>query len=110
MEPNFGAKREIIESEPEMGTYRATYDYPDEPPSTAVPLALMELTGCAVTDLEPLQDATSVDMDALDELFSPTASGGVREATVTFDYHDYEVVVKGYGRIVIRETDSQRVG
>lgn len=95
-------KREIVEYDPDTGTYRATYAYPSEPPSIAVPFALMEVTGSDVTELEPLYDAASVDPDALDELFRPTASGSQPDCRVTFRYHDHAVSIRNYGRIVIR--------
>jgi len=99
---SFEPKREIVDADPATGTYRATYRYPSEPPSVAVPLALMEVTGGIVTDLDPLYDATSIDPDALDELFSPTTSEA-EECRVTFNYHNHEVTVKSHGRIVIQE-------
>ena len=95
-------KREIVEYDPDTGTYRATYAYPSEPPSVAVPSALMEVTDSDVTDLDPLYDAASVDPDALDELFRPTPSGGHPDCRVTFQYHDYGISIRNYGRIVIR--------
>ncbi|MFC7079031.1 HalOD1 output domain-containing protein [Halorussus caseinilyticus] len=93
---------EILTADPDAGTYRVTYDYPSNPPSIAVPLAIAETTGCGLTDLEPLYDAEGVDPDALDDLFRPNASGIAPECRVTFGYHGYEVTVKSYGRIVIR--------
>lgn len=103
---------ELVEADLDTGTYRATYRYPSQPPSIAVALAVMELTDSDVTDLEPLHDATSVNPDALDDLFAPTGRGGSRNASVRFTYHDYTVTVKSYGRILIEETsragDSSR--
>ncbi|NEU58084.1 HalOD1 output domain-containing protein [Halorussus sp. MSC15.2] len=98
---------QILATDPEDGTYRVTYSYPSDPPSIAVPLAIVEMTDSDVMDLRPLYEATEVDPDALDDLFRPTASGAVRECNVTFRYHGYEVTVKSYGRIVIRETVFQ---
>jgi hypothetical protein len=95
-------KREIIDADPKRGTYRATYAYPSEPPSIAVPLALMEVADCEVTDLDPLYATASVDPDALDEVFRPNSGGISRDCSLTFSYHDYEITVKSYGRIVVR--------
>ncbi|WP_276302492.1 HalOD1 output domain-containing protein [Halorussus lipolyticus] len=100
---SFEPKREIVEADPVTGTYRATYGYPSEPPSVAVPLALVEVIGGVVTDLDPLYEAASIDPDALDELFRPMTEKA-EECCVTFDYHDHEVTVKSHGRIVIRES------
>ena len=103
---SFEPKREIVDADPATGTYRATYGYPSEPPSVAVPLALVEVVGGIVTDIDPMYEAVSVDPDALDELFRPPASSVGDECSVTFDYHDHEVTVKSHGRIVIREPNT----
>lgn len=99
---SFEPKREIVEADPASGTYRATYSYPSQPPSVAVPLALVEVIGGVVTDLDPMYEATSIDPDGLDELFRPIASSN-NGCCVTFNYHSHEVTVKSHGRIVIRE-------
>ncbi|UPV76561.1 hypothetical protein M0R89_18690 (plasmid) [Halorussus limi] len=99
---SFERKREIIDFDLETGTYRTTYDYPSEPPSVAVALALMELTGRDVTDFDPLYGSATVDPDALDELFRPKPGDTSRDAVVQFTYNEYEIRVKDYGRIVIR--------
>ncbi|WP_137286143.1 HalOD1 output domain-containing protein [Halorussus salinisoli] len=99
---------DVLTADPETGIYRVTYDYPSNPPSIAVPLAIGEMTGRGVTDLESLYEAGEVDPDALDDLFRPTASGIAPECRVTFAYHGHEVTVKSYGRIVIRTPDASR--
>lgn len=101
-------KQEVLDSDPTTGTYRATYAYPSEPPSIAVPLAVMEVADCDATDLEPLYEAGSVDPDALDELFRPAANADRRDCRVSFAYHGYTVVVKSYGRIVVRRAESDQ--
>lgn len=101
------SKCEIIDYDPETGTFRTTYSYPSEPPSIAVPLAIQAMTERGVTDLEPMHDAADVDPDALDDVFRPTASGDHREADVRFTYHGYEVTVKGYGRIVFQPSETR---
>lgn len=99
---------ELIDADPETGTYRATYHYPSRPPSTTVAIALMEITDSDVADLDPLYEAASVDPDALDDLFAPSASGARHEGCVTFTYHDYTVTVKSHGRIVVQSPISPR--
>lgn len=100
--------RKIVDRDPSSGAVRTTYRYPSEPPSIAIPLALQEVTDTGATDLEPMHDAASVDPDALDDLFRPTAGGAHREASVTFTYQGYRVAVRSYGRIVIRPRGTDR--
>lgn len=100
-------KRQIIDHDPDTGTFRTTYSYPSEPPSIAVPLAIQAITNSSVTGLDPMHDTADVDPDALDDVFRPTAGGDQREADVTFTYHGYEVTVKGYGRIVFQPTENR---
>lgn len=104
---SFERKREILDFDPESGTYRTTYGYPSEPPSTAVALALMELTGKDASAFDPLYEAASVDPDALDDLFRPTSGDDDRDAVVVFTYHDYEIRVRDFGRIVIRSRPDE---
>lgn len=105
---------ELVESDPEAGVYRATYNYPDAPPSIAVPLAIMEVTETEVTSLDPMYDAANVNPDALDDLFDPTATNPVSiensgdDCHVTFTYHGFTITVKDYGRIVIRSPAADR--
>lgn len=94
--------RHVVDSDPETGTYRATYAYPVEPPSIAAIHALSEVTESGVTDFDPLYHVAGVDPDALDELFRPPAGDATKDCRVTFRYADYEVTVKSHGRIVIR--------
>lgn len=99
---NFEQPRQVLDFDSETGEYRTTYEYPSRPPSVAVPLALMEMTGDDVTTLEPMYDAEDVNPEALDAMFSPTRSELSSESRVTFPYHDCEVTVESFGRIVIR--------
>jgi hypothetical protein len=105
----FERKREIIDFDLEDGTYQTTYAYPSEPPSVAVALALMEVTGEHVTDFDPMYEAASVDPDALDELFRPKSSDTDRENVVQFSYREYSVRVMEYGRIVIEAPPSKQL-
>ncbi|WP_115863537.1 HalOD1 output domain-containing protein [Halorussus litoreus] len=93
---------ELVDVDPETGTFRATYRYPARPPSTAVATALMQATDSAVTDLDPMYESSSVDPDALDDLFRPTEGSPPRRNRVTFTYSDFRIIVKSYGRIVFR--------
>ncbi|MFC4550502.1 MULTISPECIES: HalOD1 output domain-containing protein [Halorussus] len=102
-----GRTQKHVDVDPEAGAYRATYHYPSEPPSLAVPLAMMALTDSDTTDLEPLYEAESVDPEALDELFRPSGSTVARECKVTFSYHGYDVTVKSFGRILIRPPTTE---
>lgn len=90
----------LVDTDPATGTYCATYHYPSQPPSTTIALALMEITESGVTDLPPLYETASVSLDALDALFDPTT--GRACSCVTFIYHNFTVMVKRYGRIVIQ--------
>lgn len=98
-------KHHIVDSDPETGTYRATYAYPSEPPSIALVHALMEVTERDVTDFEPLYNVSGVDPDALDELFRPSTNDAGRDCRASFQYYDYEITVRSHGRIVIRSID-----
>ena len=95
----------LIDTDPDTGTYRATYHFPSQPPSTTVTLALMEITDSSVTDLPPMHDAASLNTDALDDLFNLTSDGDCPEGCVSFTYLNYTVKVKGHGRIVIQSPD-----
>ena len=102
---NADDSEQILSSDPDAGTYRVTYSYPSNPPSIAVPLAVTEMSGGDVTDLPPLYEAGSVDPDSLDDLFRPDPDGVVPECRVAFEYQGYEVTVKSYGRIVLRNRE-----
>lgn len=98
---------EILDYDPDTETYRATYDYPSQPPSIAIPAALAELADGDVTDFEPLYSVGNVDPDALDDMFSPSTGGRSVEAAVTFTYHGYEITVKSYGRITLQSLEER---
>lgn len=103
-------KREKLGFDPETGTYRSTYNYPAEPPSVAVTLALVKATGEDVTDLDPLYDGSSLDPDALDELFRPSGEAISRECQVTFTYHDFTITVEGWGRVIVWSSEDEQEG
>lgn len=103
---NQNRPRELLDADPDAGTYRATYRYPSRPPTVAVALAIMEITDSDPTDLDPLHDAASVNADALDDLFDPATRRGSPDGSVTFTYDEYTVTVKSHGRIVVRSSDA----
>jgi predicted ATP-dependent protease len=67
----------------------------------------MEVTEKDVTDFEPLYNISGVDPDALDEIFRPSTNDAGRDCRVTFQYYDYEIIVRSHGRIVIQSGDQQ---
>lgn len=92
----------LVDADPSTGRYWATYHYPSQPPSMSVALALMEITDSSVTDLPAMHDTASVNVEALDDLFDPTLNGDCCEGCLTFTYHDYRVMVKNHGPIIIQ--------
>jgi len=99
---NPDVRTELVDVDPETGTFRATYRYPSRPPSTAVATALMQATDSQITDLDPMHESSSVDPDALDDMFRPTEGGHSSRSRVTFTYSGFHITVKSYGRIVFR--------
>lgn len=90
---------------PVIGAYVSTYD--DVPPSVAITEALAEITDKDMTGLEPLQKATALDVDALDDLFRPTIAGAPRRGgQLEFTYYEYVVRVFSSGRIEIEPPDE----
>ena len=90
---------------PAAEAYVATYD--DTSPSVAIMNAVAEITDKDVIELESLHEATALDVDALDNLFQPTITGGPRKSgRVGFTYHEYEVRVFSFGRIEIEPLDE----
>lgn len=98
-------KQEIIAADSASGTYQTTYSYPNEPPSVAIPTAIMELIDGDVTDLDPLYTSTEVNTDALDTMFDSPLYGQP-DTQVTFTYQGFKVTVKSGGRIVLRVVDG----
>ena len=56
----------------------------------------------AVGVLDPLFD--TVDLDALDALFSPTADGRTRSGTVTFTHDGFEITAYATGEVRVVRT------
>lgn len=98
------------ESEPEGRdriVYRSEPDSPgEEMLSTRILMAL---------DSVPRYDAESsetvvfdyVDLDAIDELFSPT-NGKPQDGQITFEIDQYEVTATAAGAITVKEKPSRR--
>lgn len=75
--------------------------------SYAVVRAVAGVAGVDPVEMEPLH--RSVDPEALDRIFAPTAEADSRaEGRVEFDYLGYRVVVKGHGRGYVYERDRER--
>lgn len=68
--------------------------------STAILLALDSIPGYDIEDSETVV-YDHIDLDALDELFSPTG-GTPRSGEVTFDVEQYEVTATAAGEITIK--------
>ena len=86
------------------GVYRTTHD--DDRPwsaSTTVVLALAEVTGIEPTDMLPL--AGTVDPDALDSHVRYNDN----DIAVSFEFHGYDVTVRGDGLIELEPADGQEV-
>jgi len=77
----------------------ATLDYHNDSISLRVVEALADVTDTAPSELDPLYN--TVDPEALDRLFQPDSSDGVR---VTFEYGDARVEVRGDGTILVDGT------
>ena len=58
-------------------------------------------------ELEPLH--YSVDVEALEQLFEPTATSN-RQGTVTFTYHDYLVTINDRSWVVVRPLSAESSG
>jgi len=89
------------DDDPASTAVTKTYDREaGEQPSEAVVAAVAEATGRGHTDLRPLFE--SVDPDALDRLFAPTAGdpGRASNGRVRFRYEGCDVSVHADGRAV----------
>lgn len=88
-----------------MNVYRTTHEADRPwPASTTTVLALAELTGVDPTDMLPL--AGSVDPDTL----NAHVQGNASDAELSFEFHGYDVTVRGDGRIEFEPVDGQGRG
>ena len=74
-------------------------------PSTRVVEAIAEAEGVDPVALDPPLNAV-IDLDALDELFSPTSGVPRPSGRVEFEYDHYEVVVEGDGAVTVEPKDA----
>ena len=73
-----------------------TFAVKDGPPSETVLRALTEAHEADYAEMEPLYE--NIDLDALDDLFR-----GPRQGTVTFEYGEYTVIVRGDVEVSLRK-------
>lgn len=102
---------EHIAFDNELGTYRAEFDHHSRPPSIAVLEAISTAFSVDLLDLPPLHSV--VDLDAIDQLFTPSSTGQSHsEATVTFTFRDHSIRVHSQGIIDVdpltEETEKLR--
>lgn len=73
-------------------------------PSTRVVEAIAEAEGVDPVALDPPLNAV-IDLDALDELFSPNSGVPRPSGRVEFEYDGYDVVVEG-GAVTVEPKDA----
>lgn len=87
------------------GVFRTTHDTDCPwPASTTTVLALGSLTGVEPTDMLPL--AGAVNPDTLNHHVQREAS----EAEISFEFHGYDVTVRGDGHIEFESIDGRESG
>lgn len=88
------------------GTIQAEFDWSDVRPSTAVVEMVATAANREPTALEPLYE--TVDPDALDTLVRSMGANSIDgDATVTFPFEGYQVVVRRDGRVVVRPDEAR---
>lgn len=91
----------------EMGTYRTEFDDHARPPTEAVIFAVAEASQTDPLDLPPLHSV--LDTDALNALFDTSTNSQSRtKITVSFEFADHHVVLKGHGIIVITPPSAEK--
>lgn len=86
-----------VEFDTDSESFRATYDSSRDSPSLAVVAVVAAALGREPNRLTPLQ--TVVETDALDTLATESASGPGGCASISFEYHGFDVTVAGGGVI-----------
>lgn len=89
-----------IQFDTEREVLRATYDSSRDSPCLAVVAVVATVDNGDVFDLAPLESV--IDTDALENLFSGTATGDRRSAEVTFTYEGCDVTVSNHGLIEVK--------
>lgn len=81
-------------------TYHLEFDITEQDPSTVVVLAVLDLSGGSVDDLDLNFD--SLDPECLDDLFRPRFDGTPRRGgQVVFEFSGYEVTIDSSGELVL---------
>lgn len=91
---------------PRGDTVRTDFDWSEVRPTTAIVETVADITGRDVLRMEPLHDV--IQTDALDAVFRPT-DGTARdnaETSVTVQYLDFAVTVRGDGAVVVRPAET----
>jgi hypothetical protein len=98
---------DLMTFDEEMGTYRMEFDGHVRPPTEAVTYAVAEASQTDPLDLPPLLSV--LDSDALTALFdTSTNSQSQTKITVSFEFADHHVVLKGNGIIVITPPSAEK--
>ncbi|THE64953.1 hypothetical protein D8Y22_10085 [Salinadaptatus halalkaliphilus] len=95
---------ESVEFVDDDGVYRAEYDSSQDQPSLAIVAVIAAADQSALSELPPLYSA--IDTDALNELFSTTATEGQRKGRLSFPYEGFEVTVSSEGVIEAKPTEN----
>ena len=95
---------EAIEFDVDDGVYRAEYDSSCDQPSLAIVAAIAAADHRNPYELPPLHSA--IDTDALDDLFSPTATDGQRNGRLSFPYEGFDVTVFSEGVIEAKPAEN----
>ena len=95
---------ESVEFVVDDGIYRAEYDSSRDQPSLAIVAAIAAADQRDFHELTPLHSV--IDTDALDELFSTTATEGQRNGCLSFSYEGFEVAVSSEGVIEAKPAEN----
>lgn len=88
-----------IEFDADEGAFWAEYDSRRDQPSLAVVAVVAAIDDRDPSELSPLHFA--VDTEALDDLFSETATDGLRSGCLSFSYEGFDVTVFSEGTIQV---------
>ncbi|AHG01894.1 hypothetical protein HALLA_00955 (plasmid) [Halostagnicola larsenii XH-48] len=88
-----------IEFDADEDAFRAEYDSRRDQPSLAVVAMVAAIDDRDPIELSPLHFV--IDMEALDDLFSETATDGMRSGCLSFSYEGFDVTVFSEGTIEV---------